>query len=308
MTDSIDLSKKKALPGWVSALAIAAIVKFKSVLWLGGSLITMILSVWVFALRDGFPYAVGLVLLILIHECGHWIWMKVLGLNPKAPMFIPGLGAFVAMTNLPTSEASRAWVALAGPLIGGFGCAVMYAIGVHTHNSWLATSSNTGFMLNVMQLIPAKPLDGGFVVDVVSRWLLIPGTILMFILAVTTGSPLLYILAIFSLCSVWKPKTNAKAVSKPVFGKPAAPVAQPEATAVLSEPAPAAVPYPEDATEDTRTATSPNPVRPPSNEPTVAIAPTPATGWERFMIGFAYLSLIGGLATGFIISAIEVGL
>lgn len=234
--------------------------------------------------------------------------MKVLGLNPKAPMFIPGLGAFVAMTNLPTSEASRAWVALAGPLIGGFGCAVMYAIGVHTHNSWLATSSNTGFMLNVMQLIPAKPLDGGFVVDVVSRWLLIPGTILMFILAVTTGSPLLYILAIFSLCSVWKPKTNAKAVSKPVFARPAPPIDQPEATVLSAEQAPEAVPSSEVATPETLTTSSPNPVPLPANETIESFAPTPATGWERFMIGFAYLSLIGGLAAGFIISAIEVGL
>jgi Zn-dependent protease len=261
VTESINTLKKPKLPGWVSALAIAAIVKFKSVLWLGGSLITMALSVFVFAQRDGFSYAIGLVLLILIHEGGHWIWMKALGLNPKAPMFIPGLGAFVAMTNLPTSEASRAWVALAGPLIGGLGCAIMYAIGIHTHNSWLATSSNTGFMLNLMQLIPAKPLDGGFVVDVVSRWLLIPGTILMFVLAFSTGSPILYILAIFSLCSCWKSK------------KP------------NENPAPVADPT--------------------DSQPT---QPTPATGWDRFFIGFAYLCLIGVLATEFIISAIEVRL
>lgn len=302
MTESIDKATKQGLPGWVSAIAIAAVVKFKTVLWLAGSLVTMVLSVWVFAQRDGLPYAVGLVFLILIHEGGHWIWMKVLGLNPKAPMFIPGLGAFVAMTNLPTTEASRAWVALAGPLIGGLGCAMLYTAGVHTNNSWLTTSSNTGFMLNVFQLVPAKPLDGGFVVDVVSRWLLIPGTILMFFLAVTTGEPLLYILSIFSLCSWWKPKpkpaTNStnqpqtqKEVTSPAPPLDSSPEAVPSAELtepVESEPSPASVPQP--------------------NPKEGVTEPTPATGWERFMIGFAYLSLIAALSTGFIISALEVGL
>ncbi len=168
----------------------------------------MVASIFVFAQRDGLPYGISLVFLILLHEGGHWIWMKASGLNPKAPMFIPGLGAFVAMTKMPDNEALHAWVALAGPLIGGVGCAVISAVGFVTHNSWLTNSANTGFMLNLMQMIPARPLDGGFIVQAVSRWLLIPGTILLFILALATGAPLIYVIAIVSLLS-WG-KTSPK--------------------------------------------------------------------------------------------------
>jgi Zn-dependent protease len=244
--------------GWLIPLIVAASVKFKSVLWIGGSLVTMFLSVWVFAQRDGFPYAIGLVLLIFIHESGHWIWMKALGLKPKAPMFIPGFGAFVAMTKMPASEALHAWTALAGPLIGGLGCAVLYSLGVHTNSSWLMTSSNIGFMLNLMQLIPAKPLDGGFVVNAMARWLLIPGTIALFLMAMATGASLLYVIAIVSLLS-WK--------------KPPAVSAKIDPTTGLAEPVQQSA---------------------------------PATGWEKVTIGIAYLTLIGALTWGLLISSAEV--
>lgn len=197
-------SKANAARGWLLPVIIAMALKFKSLAWFGGSLLTMLLSVWIFAQRDGLPYAVCLVLLILIHELGHWIWMRACGLKPKAPMFIPGLGAFVAMTKLPASEATHAWVALAGPLIGGIGSALFFAVGRQTDNHFLLTAGNSGFMLNLLQLLPAKPLDGGFVVHAVSKWLLIPGTVLLALAAMMTGSSMLWLIAIFSLLSIFR--------------------------------------------------------------------------------------------------------
>ncbi|MBX9695259.1 MAG: hypothetical protein K2Z81_22935, partial [Cyanobacteria bacterium] len=200
-----------------------------------------------------------------IHEAGHWIWMKALGLEPKAPMFIPGLGAFVAMKKLPSSEAIHAWVALAGPLIGGLGCAVLYAIGVHTHNDWLAASGNTGFFLNLLQMIPAKPFDGGFAIGSISRWLLVPGTILLFALGLLTGSAILLILAIISLFSWKRPSKSKKDTQVGTIA------------------------------DGNNTATDGTNVDAPS-------LCAPAATWERFAIGFAYLSLIGALAVGYLIS------
>lgn len=290
---SIGATQKRGVAGWLTALVVAAVVKFKSVLWLAGSLVTMIVSVAVFAQQDGIAYGVGLVLLILIHECGHWIWMKVMGLNPKAPMFIPGLGAFVAMTTIP-SESVRAWAALAGPLIGGFGCAVMFALGMHSHNNWLMTSSNTGFMLNLMQLVPAKPLDGGFVVGAVSRWLLIPGTLILFLLAFSTGSPILYLLAILSLLS-WR-KSAPQTVQTPIAPVPAA--------AAGTDPLAATGLAPEAAS------VGPEPMAATASEQTASLAAKliPTTGWDRILIGLAYLGLLFALVWGYLISSVEVGL
>jgi Zn-dependent protease len=160
----------------------------------------------------GLPYALGVVVLLYIHEAGHWLWMRALGLNPKAPMFIPGLGAFVAMTKMPATEADSAWVALAGPLVGGIGSALMYAVGMYSGNGWLVASGHTGFFLNLFQLIPAKPLDGGFAVHAISRWILIPGSLLLMLLALLAKSPLLIVIGVLSIFS-WRSKAPNAAVS-----------------------------------------------------------------------------------------------
>ncbi|MGH9552226.1 MAG: site-2 protease family protein, partial [Terriglobales bacterium] len=145
----------------LAALKAASLFKLS---WLLPSAISMILSIGVFTAMYGWSYGVAVVLLIFIHEMGHWIWMKASGFEPKAPMFIPGIGAYVAMTKLPPNETERAWVAFAGPLIGGIGSAVLYWAGMHTGNEWMMAAGNTGFFLNLLQLLPARPLDGGFVV------------------------------------------------------------------------------------------------------------------------------------------------
>jgi Zn-dependent protease len=267
MTQAPASSRVKNAVGMLTPLFVAFVVKAKSLMWLGGSMLSMIASIGVFTMMFGLPYALSVVLLIYIHEAGHWIWMKAMGLDPRAPMFIPGLGAFVAMNKLPNNQSIHAWVSLAGPLIGGLGCAIMYLLGVHLNNQWLTTSANTGFMLNLIQMIPAKPLDGGFVVAAISRWILIPGTLGLFALGTATGSPFVFVIALISLLS-W-------------FSKPAKPAPQ-DALASAGIP---------DA----------NPAKSKQDQEEL-----PATGIERFVIAVAYLSLIGVLAAGSVLSSFEV--
>jgi hypothetical protein len=176
--------------------ALFAIFKFG---WLAKSFLSIILTIGIYSMFFGWPYAVAVVLLILIHEGGHFIWMQALGLGPKAPIFIPGVGAFTAMNNLPPDAVTRAWVAFAGPLVGGVCSAAMYWGGGQLNNGWLMAAGSFGFMLNLLQLIPAKPLDGGFVVLAISRWLLLPGSILLCAVALMFHSILFGIIGVFSL-------------------------------------------------------------------------------------------------------------
>jgi Zn-dependent protease len=242
-----DSKRSGTIFGALSVLGVAAL-KFKVLIfaglkaltflkfgWFFSSFFSLILSIGLYTMLWGFPYAIAIIVLLLIHEMGHWIWMKALGLNPKAPMFVPGLGAYVAMTNIPPDHATRAWVAFAGPLIGGLGCAILYWIGMHTDNAWCMAAGSTGFMLNLIQLIPAKPLDGGFVIAAISKWLLIPGVVILLMVAAAFHSILLLIIGVISGFSLVKQFMHPR----PVSGSATSSAIGSTATAVVSEPIPA---------------------------------------------------------------------
>src|SRR5277367_3630029 len=203
-------SGKKTILGSLGILGVLAL-KFKFYIFAGlkaltflkvGWLISPLISIGFYAMLFGWPYAIAIMVLLLIHEMGHYIWMKALGLNPQLPIFIPGIGAYVAMTKLPPDQATHAWVALAGPLVGGLGCTILYWLGVHSGNAWLLAAGSTGFFLNLIQLIPAKPLDGGFVIQAVSKWLLIPGVAIMLVADYMLQSVLLLIISGLSILSL----------------------------------------------------------------------------------------------------------
>ena len=81
------------------------------------------ISVGGYALIWGWRFAVGFVLLILVHELGHYLEAKRQGLNPSLPVFIPFLGAYVAMKNAPFDPWRNLLVSAAGPFLGGLGAA-----------------------------------------------------------------------------------------------------------------------------------------------------------------------------------------
>ena len=85
---------------------------------------TMILSIGAYALAWGWQFAVGFVLLIFVHECGHLLAAKRLGLKVGAPVFIPFMGAIIALKEAPRNAWVEADVGIGGPLLGAFGAAV----------------------------------------------------------------------------------------------------------------------------------------------------------------------------------------
>jgi Zn-dependent protease len=122
---------------------------------------TMLLSVVAYALFWGWKFAVGFVLLMFVHEMGHVVVLKAQGVKASAPMFIPFLGAFVKVEGQQRSVAQEAASALAGPVAGLVGAAAVWGVGYSTGSGLLQALAYTGFLLNLFNLFPVLPLDGG---------------------------------------------------------------------------------------------------------------------------------------------------
>jgi Zn-dependent protease len=158
----------RRLFGPIIAGAIA-LAKFSFVLVKFGSIF---LAVGLYMLFFRWQFAVGFVLLILLHELGHYLEAKREGLNPKLPVFIPFLGAYVKYSRGNPWQTAR--IALAGPILGGVAALVCYLIGrANGSDLWLALGY-TGFFLNLINLIPIGILDGGAIWRS-ARWLRVGG-------------------------------------------------------------------------------------------------------------------------------------
>ncbi|MDQ4048272.1 MAG: site-2 protease family protein, partial [Actinomycetota bacterium] len=122
---------------------------------------SMLVSIGAYALIWGWSFAVGFVLLLLIHEMGHVFQLRREGIKASAPMFIPFLGALVAMKELPKDAAAEARVGLAGPVLGSLGCLIPWGIYALTGDELFKALTFVGFFLNLFNLLPVLPLDGG---------------------------------------------------------------------------------------------------------------------------------------------------
>jgi Zn-dependent protease len=147
---------KKAL-GPIAALAIAA-AKFGFIFLKFSSIF---IAVAAYALIFGWKFAAGFVALIFIHEAGHYIEAKREGLNPRLPVFIPFLGAYVQYTRGHPWQTVR--VAIAGPILGGAAAAVCLAIAQSNGSRLLYALAYSGFFLNLFNMLPFGIFDGGAV-------------------------------------------------------------------------------------------------------------------------------------------------
>jgi Zn-dependent protease len=143
--------------GPVVALVIAG-AKFSFVLLKFSSIF---IAVAAYALIFGWKFAVGFVLLILIHETGHYIEAKREGLKPRLPVFIPFLGAYVQYTRGHPWQTVR--VAIAGPILGGAAAAVCLAVAQSNGSRLMYALAYSGFFLNLFNLLPFGIFDGGAV-------------------------------------------------------------------------------------------------------------------------------------------------
>ena len=192
------------------------LAKFKSILlillsfkWIALLLNTKILfvglgffaSIWFYALFWGWKFAVVFVLLILIHELGHAALMRFYGVPASLPYFIPGLGAMINMRGRPSSQLEESYIALAGPLTGTLASLACYAYGEATGDRFWIAIAYTGFFLNLFNLFPVLPLDGGRVVGAISPRIWIFGLVAMIVAAFAFHwfNPLMLILIVLSI-------------------------------------------------------------------------------------------------------------
>src|SRR5665213_3172383 len=128
------IKKILAPVGVVFVLLFKYLAKLKfllPVLKTGG---TMLLSIGAYAMFWGWQFAVGFVLLIFVHECGHLIAAKRIGLKVGAPVFIPFMGALIALKEAPRNAWIEAQVGIGGPILGSVGAAVCELIYLATDN------------------------------------------------------------------------------------------------------------------------------------------------------------------------------
>ncbi len=166
------------------------------------TLASMFVAVWAYALFWGLPFALGFVLLIFVHELGHALVMQRLGIRAGAPVFIPFVGAVIAMKSLPRDAYVEAQVGIGGPILGGVGAAACLAVAWGTGSMFWYALASTGFLLNLFNLIPISPLDGGRIVGVISRWIWAVGYAIGIGVFLVTYSPILFLILLLGLFSL----------------------------------------------------------------------------------------------------------
>jgi Zn-dependent protease len=160
---------------------------------------SMVLMVAFEAQRSGWWFGVGFVLMLLVHELGHGYAMKKEGVNAGWPIFIPFFGAMIAMKNMPRSRDSEAKIAYGGPLAGTLVSVLAAILGLTLDSRLLVALAYTGFFLNLFNLTPISPLDGGRVAQAFSRRAWFVGLVVLGGIFIWTHSPQLLLIGALAL-------------------------------------------------------------------------------------------------------------
>jgi Zn-dependent protease len=174
-----------------------ALLKIKFV----GTALTMLVSIGAYALLFPVWFAVGFVVLIWVHEMGHVLQLKREGIKASAPMFIPFLGAFVAMKEMPKNALAEARVGLAGPVLGTLGGLAVLGLYAWTQNPLFLGLAYFNFLINLFNLAPMLPLDGGRAMGAMSPVFSLLGLVVM--VGMVFVAPIMVFIALFGLPEVW---------------------------------------------------------------------------------------------------------
>ena len=194
----------------LGAALIAFLTKIKAIILLLpkvkllATAATMAVSVAAYGAIWGFAFGAGFVILLLVHEMGHVIALRREGIRASAPMFIPFLGALISARSLGDNALAEARVGLAGPIlgtIGSFGCLAVWL--VTGHDYWRALAY-TGLFLNLFNLLPVVPLDGGRAMAAMTPWMWFAGFAGIVVLAFVFPNPIILIIAVFAAFETYR--------------------------------------------------------------------------------------------------------
>jgi Zn-dependent protease len=180
---------------WV--LAIFKLLKFSS-------LISLFISIGAYAIVYGWKFAVALVYLLYVHEMGHLFAARRLGIPTSKAIFIPFLGALIALKEQPKTARDEAYLAYAGPLWGTLGFLPALPLFWATHDPFWALVIALGALINLFNLMPLHPLDGGRIVGVISPKIWFLGLVGMVIFFLWSPGPVTPIIILLGFMKCWE--------------------------------------------------------------------------------------------------------
>ena len=200
------------MAGWLDVVAFNEIrmkslflllkfAKLGKVLTTGG---TMLISVFAYSLIYGWLYAAGFVALLFVHEMGHFVAARQRGLDVGAPTFIPFVGAWIQLKEMPHDVETEAYVGIAGPFVGTLGALACYFLARNYQSDLLLALAYAGFFLNLFNLIPLSPFDGGRITAILSPRVWLLGVPILIALFFYHPSPMLILIAVLAAPQVMK--------------------------------------------------------------------------------------------------------
>jgi Zn-dependent protease len=160
----------------------------------GPTLITMVIAIWFYTLFFGPAFAIGLVVLILVHELGHFIVARWMGLPARLPIFIGPLGAVTSLRRSPGDAGKSGIIAVAGPALGTVAALICFLLAEAATPGYsrylLLALAYFGCFLNLINLIPVGFLDGAKVADAIPKWMNVLGLLVVAGVVLLFGNPI----------------------------------------------------------------------------------------------------------------------
>ena len=216
---------KRAGSGLLAALLVIA-AKLKTILLFLPKLKvlttsgSMLVSVAAYSLIWGWKFAVGFVVLLFVHEMGHVIQLRREGVPASAPVFIPFLGAAVWARSLGGNALAEARVGLAGPVLGSLGAAALVPVAKVTGSDFWYALAFTGFFLNLFNLLPVVPLDGGRAFAAMAPWMWFAGFFAIVVLVFVWPNPIIVLIAVlaaFELYRRWQQRRHGDPATRAYY-------------------------------------------------------------------------------------------
>lgn len=174
---------------------------------MGGAMSTaasMLVSLAFYVLAFGFKFAIGFTILLLVHELGHVLASRIVGLRTSGPTFIPFIGAVISLNRAPVNAKMTANIAIGGPAAGTLSALVCLAFYLWSDNMLMLVLAYTACLLNLFNLIPCSPLDGERIAAAISPRLWWIGSLVIGIVFLYTYNILVLIIFLFSLVALWR--------------------------------------------------------------------------------------------------------
>ncbi len=190
---------------WAPLAAIGAfLLKFGGLIFKAKFFFSIFVSAAVYVWIGGWWFGLGLIGLLFVHEMGHVLEARRQGLPVSAPLFIPFLGAAITLKENPKSAWHEAQMALAGPIVGSVGAVAVWIVGEIYDSRPLQALAFLGFLINLFNLLPIVPLDGGRAAAALHPALWGVGLLGLGALALFRPSPILILILIFAAMELWR--------------------------------------------------------------------------------------------------------